>query len=315
VPPIIRQIPRAEPVDPVDAPEDPPSDPPEPFFWTKPSEPEPGRLRPFPALIHDTFSFAARNVRGILTTALPTAIAFLVLWPLYRWAYQPIFDDAVDSDFALRFSLASPAGLLVGAIGAYLFTTALANLVVQSETGRPVGSGAALRLAVRRLPRVVTVNVLYGLLVLAVFAAPLVFLQLYLFDRELGYLLSWAYLVAGVIAYAAPQINVYFTAIKIEERRPRFRRARQLVRGQRAAVLGRVLVWQIVRVANTAAWAIVVLQIGSFGWFCLSVVTTVATNAILTTAFTLLYVDLAGVDAEEATVGEGATTAASAEVT
>ena len=300
MPQVIRQIPRAEPADQIEAPEAPPADPPEPFFWTEPSEPDPGRLRPISALIGDTFSFAVRNLRSALVVALPAVVALAILWPAYRWAYRPIFDEAVDGDFGLRLALAGLVGGVVGVIGSYLFTTALANLVVQSESDGTVAPGAALRLAARRLPRLITANLIYGLLVFAVFAAPLFFLQMYLFDRDLSYLMSWCYLVAGVIAYAAPQINVYFTAIKIEERRPRFRRARRLVRGQRAAVLGRVLLWQIVRVASTAAWAIVAVQFGSVGWFCLSVVLAVVTDTILTTAFTLLYADLAGISAGKA---------------
>ena len=299
MPPVVRQIPRMELLDAIEAPEAPPADPPEPIFSTKPSEPDPGRLRPISALIRDTFSFAVRNWRRALVVALPAVVAFAALWPLYRWAYQPIFDEAVDGNLGLRLSLVGLVGGVVGVVGLYLFTTALAHLVVQSESGGTVAPGAALRLAARRLPRVITANLVYGLLVLAVFAAPLVILRLYLFNRDLSHLFSWFYLVAGVIAYAAPQINVYFTAIKIEERRPRFRRARRLVRGQSAAVLGRVLLGQITRVASTAAWAIFAVRIGTLGWFCFSVATVVVVDTILTTAFTLLYADLAKVSAAD----------------
>lgn len=309
MPQAIRPIPRAVPIDAAAAFDEPSAEPREPFFWTKPSEPDPGRLRPTSALIRDTFRFAVRNWRSALVVALPAVVALAVLWPVYRWAYQPIFDETVDGDIGLRLSLVGPVGGVVGVIGSYLFTTALANLVVQSESEGTVAPIEALRLAARRLPRVITANLIYGLLVFAVFAAPLFFLQLYLFDRELSYLLSWCYLVAGVIAYAAPQINVYFTAIKIEERRPRFRRARRLVRGQRAAVLGRVLLWQIVRIASTAAWAIAAVQFGSFGWFCLSVATVVVVDTVLTTAFTLLYADLAGSSAGKAVMKTGDTAA------
>ncbi len=307
MPQIIRQIPRAEPAGPIEAPDAPPADPPEPFFWTKPSEADPGRLRPISTLIRDTFRFTVRNLRSALVVALPAVAALAIMWPAYRWAYQPIFDDAVDGDIGLRLSLVGLVGAVLGAIGFYLFTTALAHLVVQSESGGTVALGTALRLAVRRLPRVITVNFIFGLLVFAVFAAPLFFLQLYLFRRDLVALTSWMYLTAGIVAYAAPQINVYFTAIKIEERRPRFRRARRLVRGQRAAVLGRVLLWQIVRVASTAAWAIVAVEIGSLGWFCFSVVTVVIVDITLTTAFTLLYSDLAGLSAGRAVMETGVT--------
>lgn len=307
MPQIIRQIPRAEPADLIEAPDAPPADPPEPFFWTKPSEADPGRLRPISALIRDTFRFAVRNLRSALVVALPAVAALAILSLVYGWALRPLFDDTVDGDFQLRFLLASPVSLVVGAIGSYLFTTALAHLVVQSESGGTVAPGAALRLAVRRLPRVITVNLIYGLLVFAVFAAPVFFLQLYLFERDLGAFTVWLYLTAGVVAYAAPQINVYFTAIKIEERRPRFRRARRLVRGQRAAVLGRVLLWQIVPAASTAAWALVAVDLGSLGWFCFSVVTVVIVNIVLTTAFTLLYADLAGISAGRAVMEKGVT--------
>ncbi|WP_419916126.1 hypothetical protein [Candidatus Poriferisodalis sp.] len=307
MPQIIRQIPRAEPADPIEAPDAPPADPPEPFFWTKPSETDRGRLRPISALIRDTFWFSVRNLRSALVVALPAVAALAILSLVYGWALRPLFDDTVDGDIQLRFLLASPVSLVVGAIGFYLFTTALANLVVQSESGDTVAPGAALRLAARRLPRVITVNLIYGLLVFAVFAAPVFFLQLYLFERDRGALTVWLYLTAGIVAYAAPQINVYFTAIKIEERRPRFRQARRLVRGQRAAVLGRVLLWQIVRVASTAAWAIVAVDLGSLGWFCFSVVLAVVNDTILTTAFTLLYADLAGISASKAVMETGVT--------
>ena len=300
-PQFVRQIPRAEPVDTVEASDEPPADPPAPFFWTKPREPEPGTLRPIRALIGDTFRFIVRNWRGALVAALPAAIALVVMWPVYRWAYQPLFDDAVDGDLGLRLSLVSLMGSVLGVVGFYLFVTALANLVVQSESGDTVAPGAALRLAVRRFPRVITANLVYGLLVAVVIGLPLFLLLLpFLIERELGALFTWAFLAAGIVAYAAPQINVYFTAIKIEERRPKFRRARRLVRGQRAAVLARVLLWQIVRVMSTAIWAIAAFRVGSLGWISLSVATAVVVDAVLTTAFTLLYADLAGTSTDRA---------------
>ncbi|WP_420446873.1 hypothetical protein [Candidatus Poriferisodalis sp.] len=154
----------------------------------------------------------------------------------------------------------------------------------------------------------ITVNLVYGALVAIVFGPLLVWLlPMYLFERDLLGLLSWAQLGAGVVAYAAPQTNVYFTAIKVEDRRPKFRRARQLVHGQRAATLGRVLLWQFVRVAFRAALAIFMLKITTFAWFGFGVVTVVVTTTLLTTAFTLLYVDLAGVAAADpVSVGEAA---------
>ncbi len=300
MPQTIRPIPRAVPADAVAAFDAPSADPPEPFFWTEPSDPTPRKLRPIPALIRDTFGFVARNWRSTLVAALPAVVAVAISSLVYRWAYGPLFDDAVDGDFALRLSLASLAASTVGVVGVYVFTTALANHVVQSESDSAVGPGTVLRLAARRLPRVITVNLLYGFLVAAVIGLPLTLLLIrFLFERDLQALTPWVYLAAGIVAYAAPQINVFFTAIKIEERRPRFREARQLVRGQRAAVLGRVLLLQIVRVASTAVWVVVALRIGSLGWFCFSVVTVVVVDTILTVAFTLLYADLAGVSADD----------------
>ncbi len=304
-PQIVRQIPRAEPLGQIEASGEPPSDPPEPFFWAPPSEPErqpePGHLRPIPTLVGDTFRFLVQNVRGALVAALPAVIAMAIMWPMYRWAYRPLFDDTVDGDLGLRLSLVGLVGAVFGAVGFYLFTTALANLVVQSESGDTVAPGAALRLAVRRLPRVITANLVYGLLVGVVIGLPLFLLLLpFLFERELGALFTWAFLAAGIVAYAAPQINVYFTAIKLEERRPKFRRVRRLVRGQRAAVLARVLLWQIVRVVSTSIWAIAAFRVGSLGWISVSIATGVVVDAVLTTAFTLVYADLAGTSTDRA---------------
>ena len=191
-------------------------------------------------------------------------------------------------------------------IGSYLFSTAVTNLVVQRERGGMPEPGRVLGLAVRRLPRVIAVNLVYGAPVAIVFGPLLLWLlPKLLFEREMWALLPWTYLVAGVVAYAAPQINIYFTAIKVEDRRPRFRRARELVRGQRSAALGRVLLCQIVRIAFQAASGVLALKISSFAWFGFSALNVVVTTTLLTTAFTLLYVDLAGVSADTAVMGRG----------
>ena len=156
-----------------------------------------------------------------------------------------------------------------------------------------------------------TINLVYGLLVTAVFLGPQLLLFPYLWDRGLTELWPWLYLGAGVVAYFAPQINVFFTAIKLEDRRPKFRQAWQLVRGQRAATWGRILLWQLVRVALTAAWKISGIRVWSAAAVLLGMVSVIVEIAILTTAFTLLYVDLAGITAEgetstsEITPGDG----------
>ena len=69
-PQIVRQIPRAEPLDAFEAPEEPPNDPPAPFFGAPPSEPEPGELRPISALIGDTFRFTFRNWRNLVVVSV-----------------------------------------------------------------------------------------------------------------------------------------------------------------------------------------------------------------------------------------------------
>ena len=299
-PQVIRQIPLAEPADPVEDVDDPPVDPPEPFFWTTPAEPEPGTLRPIPALIGDTFRFALRNWRNVIVVSLPALVALTLVWLVYRWAYEPVFDDSRSTEYGLRLTSASTFSLGAMAIGSYLFSTAVVHLVMQRERDGMSKPGPVLRLAVRRLPRVITVNLVYGVLVAIVFGPLLtLLLVMFLFERDLLALLPWAYLAAGIVAYAAPQINVYFTAIKVEDQRPKFRRARQLVDGQRAATLGRVLLCQFVRVAFKAASGIFVLKVDSFAWFGFGVVNIVVTTTLLTTAFTLLYVDLAGVSADD----------------
>lgn len=311
-PQIIRQIPRAEPLGQVEASGEPPIDPPEPFFWTPPSEPEPqsepGRLRPIPTLIGATFSFTLRNWRNLVVVSLPALVALVCVWLVYRWAYEPVLDDSRDIEYGLRLAVAGMFSGAVMGIGTYLFSTAVAHLVVQRERGGMPEPGPALGLAVRRLPRVIAVNLTYGALVAIAFG-PLLFwlLPRFLFERDLPELWPWAYLLAGVIAYAAPQINVYLTAIKVEDRRPKFRRARKLVKGQRAATLGRVLLCQIVRVAFQTAWAILVFRIDSFAWFVFGALNVAVTTSLLTTAFTLLYADLAGVRADSAASGDGAT--------
>ena len=305
---ITRQISRADAADPLEAAVESPVRPFEPFVRTGLSAPDPGRLRPVVAHVGDTFRFIVGNLGSTIMAALPAVAAWTIMWPVYRWAYQPVFEDTVSGDLGLRVALAGSVGLAAGASGAYLFTTALANLVVRSERGAPMAPGAALRRAARLLPRVITANLLYALIVVTVLGLPVYFLATrFLLEREMPALTSWVVFAAGVLAYAAPQISVYFTAVKVDRRRPKFRRARQLVRGQRAAVLGRVLLWQAVRAANTALWAMFVFRVGTFGWFCFSIGTVVATNAVLTTAFTLMYTDLASVRAEDATPDDGST--------
>ena len=226
-------------------------------------------------------------------------MALTPVWLVYRWAYEPVLDDNRSTELGWRLASASSFSFVVMGIGSYLFSTALVHLVVQRERDGTSKTGPALRLAVRRLPRVITVNLVYGALVAIVFGPLLVWLlPMYLFDRDLLGLWSWMYLAAGIVAYTAPQINVYFTAIKVEDRRPKFRRARQVVDGQRAATLGRVLLCQFVRIAFGAASVVLVLRITSFAWFAFGVVNVVVTTTLLTTAFTLLYVDLAGVAAD-----------------
>ena len=312
-PQIVRQIPRADPRNAVETDEDPPNDPPEPSFWAPPSEPEPqlepGRLRPIPTLIGDTFRFAFQSWRTLVVVSLPALVALVSVWLVYRWAYGPVFDDTHNTGYGLRLAAAGTLGLVVLGIGSYLFSTGVACLVVQREHGGASTPGPALSMALRRLPRVITVNLIYGALVAVVFGPLLLWLvPRFLFERDLFELSPWTYLLAGVIAYAAPQINVYFTAIKVEDRRPKFRRVRELVNGQRAAALGRVLLCQIVRVAFQAAWALLVLELDSFAWFGFSVLNAVVTTTLLTTAFTLLYADLARVRADKAVVCEGAIT-------
>ena len=305
-----RPIPRVEPAEGVAEAEHPPVEPPAPFFWTPPpeSEPGPGRLRPIRALIGDTLRFALRDGRNVIVVSLPALVALVLVWLAYRWAYEPVFDDSRNAEYALRLTSASTLAFVLMGIGSYLFSTAVVHLVVQRQRDGTSSSGSAMRLAVRRLPRVITVNLVYGVPVAIVFVPILIWLvPTYLFERDLLGSLPWIYLAAGIVAYAAPQINVYFTAIKVEDRRLKFRRARQLVDGQRAATLGRVLLCQMVRVAFQAASRILVLTITSFAWFGFTAVVIVVTTTLLTTAFTLLYVDLAEDSADEAAMDNGDT--------
>ena len=307
-----RPIPRVEPQQPVGQAEKSGPKPAEPFFWTSPSEsepePGPGRLRPIPALIGDTLRFAFRHWRNVIVVSLPALVALVLAWLAYRWAYEPVFDNSRNTEYALRLTSASTLAFVLLGIGSYLFSTAVVHLVVQRERDGTSSPGSAMRLAVRRLPRVITVNLVYGVPVAIVFVPVLIWLvPTYFLERNLLGSLPWISLAAGIVAYAAPQINVYFTAIKVEDRRPKFRRARQLVDGQRAATLGRVLLCQLVRVAFQAASVVLVLTITSFAWFGFTVVVIVVTTTLLTTAFTLLYVDLAGVSADEAAIDEGDT--------
>lgn len=311
-PRIVRQIPRAEPLGAVGASEEPPNDPPDPFFWAAPSEPEPqpvpGRLRPIPTLIGDTFRFIVRQWRPLLATAPPAAAAVVVQWLSLRWAYEQVFDDIPQNTSGLRLALGTALSMLAFALGTYFFSIAVANLVVQRARNDLARGMAAARMAIRKLPRVTFINLLFGL-ALAVVYVPLQFLVYpALFDAELEYLTTWLSLIVGILAYSVPHINVYFTAIKLEDPRPKFRRARYLVRGRRGAVLGRVLLCQIVAVAIHAVWQASGLEFESVAWAVARIFFTVAQLAILTTAFTLLYVDLAGVRADEAAIGDVGTT-------
>lgn len=308
---IVRQIPRAVSLDAVAAPEEPPNDPPEPFFEARPSEPEPEpeALRPLRSLVRDTIGFVARQWPKMLLVAAPAA-ALVIFAGLVRWgAYERLVAPADANRRSIAgFALISMVSGWVTALGIYFQTIAVAFLVRQHAQGRSTQSGAACAWALRRLPRVVTANVVYGLLVAAVFGAPLVFLGLYLSERDVWLLQPWTYLIAGVIAYTAPQVNVYFSAIKLEERRPKFRWARKLCRGQAAAIWGRVLLWQLIYVAFLAMWQIVAPEPWSVGSVSLSVIYLVVPGAILTTAYTYIYVDLAGIARDgRGAVDEGGT--------
>ena len=299
MPQIIRQIPRAEPVDPVEKAEDPPAVPPEPFFWTKPAEPEPGTLRSIPALIGDTFRFIVRRWRALLIVAIPAAGAVVLSSLANWWGFEQIYDDIDGNTSGLRLTLGALVAMSVFALGTYFFSNAVACLVVQHARDEPTHTAAAARIAVRRLPRVTIINLVYGLGVAAVYL-PLEFLiGPFLFDRELMFLLPWLSVIIGIAAYGAPQINVYFTAIKLEDRRPKFRRARDLVRGQRAAILGRVMLCQLVLVVSQVIWPFLGLEFRSVTWIVFNVFFVLVRLTILTTAFTLLYVDLAGVSADD----------------
>lgn len=245
----------------------------------------------------------------MLLVAAPAAalvvFAGLVSWGAYEQLVAPA--DANRRSIA-GFALVYTVSGWVTALGTYFQTTAVAFLVRQHAQGESMQSGAACAWALRRLPRVVTANVVYGLLVAAVFGAPLVFLGLYLSERDVWLLQPWTYLIAGVISYTAPQINSYFSALKLEVRRPKFRRARQLCRGRAGAIWGRVLLWQLVYVAFLAMWQIIAPEPWSIGSISLSVIYLVVPAAILTTAYTLIYVDLAGIAGHgNAPVGEGET--------
>lgn len=244
----------------------------------------------------------------MLSFAIPSAVALVVTGLVRWWLYEQIVAPPGSTSFALAvFSVVSLSLSLVTSLGIYFHSIAIAHVVVLDASGTPMRWSSTSRSALRRLPRIATVNVLYGVLVLAVFGVPIGFLQLFLLEREQFHLVSWSYLAAGVIAYSAPQINLYFTAIKLEDRRPKFRRARQLVRGQRVAVLGRVLLCQLVYVANLATWQLIGAETWTIGALLLGIPNAVVPALILTTAFTLLYVDLAGVSADEAAVDKGAT--------
>ena len=307
LPSIVRQIPRAEPPPTLEADEPPPQGPPEQFFWTRPAEPERGeRFARYPpsSLTHFALS-RARRLRWYVW--LSPAAAVLSLVGLVRWrAYETFVDvEGSGTSAGSKYSVVTLALVPVAALGAYWFSTAVALLVAQHARDGSMQVGAAARLAIRRLPRIMTVNLLYGLLVTAAFIGPQLLLVRYTYDHDLTELWPWLYLGAGIVAYCAPQINVFFTAIKLENRRPKFRHARQLVRGQRAATWGRVLLWQLVYVALTAAWQIPELGAWSVAAVLLGTVSTVVGIAILTTVFTLLYVDLAGVTAEVDTSTNG----------
>ena len=242
----------------------------------------------------------------MLIFAVPAAVA-LALAGLVRWrAYEQLVASSDADYFSLTlFSLMSLGLSFVTSLGTYFHSIAIAHVVVQDASGRPMHWPSTSRTTLRRLPRVVTVNVIYGVLVMAVFAVPVGLLQVFLFGREQFLLVSWIYLAAGAVAYSAPQINLYFSAIKLEDRRPKFRRARQLVRGQRAAVLGRVLLCQLVYVAALATWQLIGPEPWSIGMVLLGVPNALVPAVILATAFTLLYVDLTGVSADQAASGEG----------
>ncbi|WP_419865309.1 hypothetical protein [Candidatus Poriferisodalis sp.] len=308
-PQIVRQIPRAAPLGPIEASGEPPNDPPVPFFWAPPSEPElqpePGRLRPIPALIGDTFRFIVRQWRPLLATAAPAAAAVVAQWLALQWAYEQVFDDIPQNTSGLRLALGTALSMLAFALGTHFFSIAAASLVVQRARNDPAHGMAAARMAMRKLPRVTVINLLFGLALAVVYVPLQLLIYSTLLDSEFGFLATWLPLVVGILAYSVPQINVYFTAIMLEDPRPKFRRARYLVRGRRGLVLGRALLCQIVVVALHAVWQAVGPEFDSVAWAVARIFFTVTELTILTTALTLLYVDLAGVSADEAAMDQG----------
>ena len=284
-------------------------------------EPDSPQLRRPGQLIADTFSIAVRRWRSCAAAALIYLAAQLVMVVLLLIATNEIlmgelgeiWDRINDPDFdpeaaeqaayfeSLELDL-SPANIILLVLGVLavwiagnVLQAAVSRVTLSDLRDQSLTSSDALRLALRRVPRLMGVDIQVVLIflvagfavVMAGVAAPALLI-----------LLIPAFLVGAV--YASVVMSLAYVVASVGPATPSLRYGVRLVRGRFWGTLGRMLLLFVVLLAASLAVGLV-FTLAGFGGVALQVVSQLVQTAVGTAitvvgmiALAIIYYDLGG---------------------
>ena len=235
---------------------------------------------------------------------IPASVAVALNWVLYKYTLIRWLEDDTLGTPPLRYLVGVPLlAMLVGLLGRSLQWTATAFVVAQDAYGQRRSAPKALRFALRRLPRVVAAEVIYFVIVAVVLAAPVGGLAYVLLKKDLFEAYRWMWFAAGLVAYSLPWGNLFLSAARLEDIWPRFRRVRELVRGNGFTTLWRILLVHVISVGVYLIFDFVETEPWSLAAFGMQVTIGPLGSVIIAVAYTLMYLDLAAVGADPSEVG------------
>ncbi|WP_419922661.1 hypothetical protein [Candidatus Poriferisodalis sp.] len=246
----------------------------------------------------------ARRPVALGALIIPSSVAVALNWVLYKSTLVRWLEDDTLGRAPWHYSLGVPLlAILVGLLGWWLQWTATAFVVAQDAYGQRRTAPQALRFALRRLPRVAVAETIYWVIAAAVLAAPVWWLAGILLNNEQFEGFLWMWFAANLVAYSLPWGNLFLSAARLDDTWPRFRRVRELVRGNGFTTLWRILLVHVISVAVYVFYNFVETEPWSLAALGLGVTVVPLTNVVIVVAYTLMYVDLAAVGADPSEVG------------
>ena len=284
-------------------------------------ESDPGQLRRPGKLIAETLAISGRRWRscaaaGLIYLAAQVVMVVLLiiganeflrgeLGEVWDRVTDPNFDpessdqtayfESLEVDVSLASFVPVVLGLLVLWIGSNIIQAAVSRVTLSDLQDQPLNSSDALRLALRRVPRLIGLDIQVALIflvavvavVMAGVAAPVLLIPL-----------IPAFIVGAV--YASVAMSLAYVVASVGPATPSIAYGARLVRGRFFRTLGRMLLIFAVLMAVSLAVGLV-FSLGGFGGLALQVVSQLVQTVVGTAvtivgliALAIIYHDLGG---------------------